>query len=107
VVAGGAFATTADRRAFTGGARVYDFVILTTAFGATHKTTGNGGCTFVTHSILRCQGRVVDRKPVEEERQCCAEWVKRANKGEEARKSRGYAPCTPKAHATEKPSAPG
>jgi hypothetical protein len=57
VAALGTFAATADRRAFTRGARVYNFVFLTTALGATHKTTANGGCIFVAHHDLGCQGK--------------------------------------------------
>src|SRR5471032_306034 len=52
VAAFGAFAAAADGRAFARGARINDLVILITAFWATHKTTANCGCTFVTHWIL-------------------------------------------------------
>jgi hypothetical protein len=52
VAAFGAFAAAADGRAFTRGARINDLVVLITAFWATHKTTANCGCIFVTHWIL-------------------------------------------------------
>jgi hypothetical protein len=45
-------AAAADGRAFARGARINDLVILITAFWATHKTTANCGCTFVTHWVL-------------------------------------------------------
>jgi hypothetical protein len=56
VMAGGTFAAAADGRAFSGGARVNDFVFLTSALGATHKTTAYCGSSFVTHKALWCQG---------------------------------------------------
>jgi hypothetical protein len=57
-----AFAAAADGRTFPGGTRIDDFIFLATALGATHKTTSNCGCLFVTHIILWCQGRVIHPK---------------------------------------------
>jgi hypothetical protein len=59
VLAGGAFAAAADGRTFTRGTRINDLVILATAFGATHKTTANGGWLFVAHQALWRQGMPV------------------------------------------------
>jgi hypothetical protein len=58
MIALGTFTAAANGRTFPGGTRINDLIFLTTALGATHKTTGNGGCTFVTHKSLGCQ-----RKP--------------------------------------------
>src|SRR5208283_312275 len=55
----GAFPAAADGGSLARGARVNDFIFLTAALGATHKTTSNSGYTFVTYQILWCQGGVV------------------------------------------------
>jgi hypothetical protein len=62
MIAADAFAAAADGRAFPRGSRINDLVFQTAAFGATHKTTANCGRTFVSHSILRCQGTVIHKR---------------------------------------------